>query len=80
MLYIIAAVFTLAAWGIQAYVAAIGKSDKLNPFLPLLYGVTCLLFLIGAVTSGDTLYIILNAVLLILVAVTAIFVLRKKKA
>jgi len=80
IIYIIAAVFTLAAWGAQAYMTAIGKSNRLSVLLPLLYLVTCILFLVGAVTTGDTLYIVLNAVLFVLVAVVAISLLRQKKA
>jgi len=78
-IYIIAAVFTLGAWGVQAYVTAIGKSSRLSVFLPLLYLVTCVLFLVGALTTGDTLYIVLNAVLLVLVAVVAISLFVQKK-
>ena len=80
MLYLSAAIFTLAAWGIQAYVTAIGKSDRLSLFLPLLYAATCILFMIDAASSGEILYIILNAVLLIFLAVITVSLLRRKKA
>lgn len=79
MLYLSAAIFTLAAWGIQAYVTAIKKSGSLSLVLPLLYLVTCVLFLVEAVAAGDVLYIILNAVLLILVAGTAFALFKRRK-
>jgi ABC-type polysaccharide/polyol phosphate export permease len=80
MLYIIAAVFTLAAWGVQAYVTAVNKSNKLNPLLPLLYSVTCILFLVDAIIAGSILYIVLNAVLLILLAAICFSLFKQTRA
>ena len=78
MLYLIAAALTLAAWGVQAYVTVAGKSNRISPWLPLLYAGNCALFLAAALMAGDWLYTILNAVLLVLVAGTAVFLLRLK--
>lgn len=78
MLYLIAAALTLAAWGIQAYTTIAGKSNRISPWLPLLYAGTSALFLATALMAGDWLYTILNAVLLVLVAGTAVFLLRLK--
>lgn len=79
MLYLSAAIFTLAAWGLQAYVTVIRKRDGLSLFLPLLYAATCILFMIDAASSGEVLYIILNAVLLIFLAVITVSLIRRKK-
>ena len=80
MLDLVAAIFTLGAWGVQAYVTAINKSSRLNLLLPLLYAVTCILFMVEAVTSGSILYIILNVVLLVLLVVTIFSLLKLNKA
>lgn len=79
MFYIIAAIFTLTAWAIQACVTAIGRTNRLTPFLPIFYSVSCALFMVEAIISRDVLYIILNAILLALLVITAVFLLRLKQ-
>ena len=79
-LYMIAAIFTLGAWGVQAYFTAIKKNSHLNLMLPLLYAVTCILFMVDAVINQSILYVTLNAVLLILLILICLSLLRLNKA
>jgi hypothetical protein len=80
MLYLIAAIFTLGAWGVQAYVTGIKKNSRLNLLLPLFYSITCILFTVDAIMTGSILYIVLNLILLIFLAIIILSLLKLNKA
>ena len=62
-------VFTLIGWAFQFYETVNKKTRNINIFLPLSFGISCILFAINEFMVGGILYAVLDVVCIIAAAI-----------
>lgn len=78
-MYLAGLIFACIGWVFQAYETLVKKTRNISIFLPAAYFLSCILFAISSMPSGDMLYVVLDAVLAVITAAVFIKLVAKKK-